>query len=236
MPTLSYVSYLHIDVFDLRPYSLRQLTIYTLVGLILCLLTWFNVFEHADVLRVANRPELVISTIATSFGLFTSILGYAGILLNNRRFLAIYTFLTWLTFAFLVIPGYITCRRREYNLEGKLNLQWSRDFGAGGRARIQNELDCCGYFDPFVEATVTQTCYSRSTLPGCKLRFLKFERRVLMRWYEVVFGVVPIHVGVMVVALLCSNHVTYRFGKGMMPKRYRLSMNSMAVIMEKYAS
>jgi hypothetical protein len=34
---------------------------------------------------------------------------------------------------------------------------------------------------------------------------------------------------------LCSNHVTYRFGKGMMPKAYRLSMNSMAVIMDNYA-
>ena len=35
--------------------------------------------------------------------------------------------------------------------------------------------------------------------------------------------------------LLRSNHITYRFGKGMMPKAYRLSMNSMAVIMGNYA-
>ena len=40
---------------------------------------------------------------------------------------------------------------------------------------------------------------------------------------------------VMVAGLLCSNHVTYRFGKGMMPKAYRLSMASMAIIMENYA-
>ncbi|TFK61529.1 hypothetical protein BDN72DRAFT_728590, partial [Pluteus cervinus] len=64
------------------------LTVYTLASLVLCLLTWFNVFAHTTyVLRVANRPELIISTIATSFGLFPSLLGYAGILHNNRRFL-----------------------------------------------------------------------------------------------------------------------------------------------------
>ncbi|TFK60295.1 hypothetical protein BDN72DRAFT_535443 [Pluteus cervinus] len=57
-----------------------------------------------------HGPTLSISTIATFFGLFTSLLGCAGILLNSRRFLATYAFLTWLTFAFLVIPGYITCR------------------------------------------------------------------------------------------------------------------------------
>ncbi|KAJ7711182.1 hypothetical protein B0H16DRAFT_637474 [Mycena metata] len=40
----------------------------------------------------------------------------------------------------------------------------------------------------------------------------------------------------MAAGLLCSNHVTYRFGKGMMPKGYRLSREAMAVIMEQYAS
>ncbi|KAJ7721766.1 hypothetical protein B0H16DRAFT_1601729, partial [Mycena metata] len=39
----------------------------------------------------------------------------------------------------------------------------------------------------------------------------------------------------MAAGLLCSNHVTYRFGKGMMPKAYRLSREAMAVIMEQYA-
>jgi hypothetical protein len=64
---------------------------------------------------------------------------------------------------------------------------------------------------------------------------LTFERFVLERWYTIVFGLVPLQIGVIVVGLLCSNHITYRFGKGMMPKAYRLSMNSMAVIMDNYA-
>ncbi|KAJ3531465.1 hypothetical protein NMY22_g8142 [Coprinellus aureogranulatus] len=40
----------------------------------------------------------------------------------------------------------------------------------------------------------------------------------------------------MISALMCGNHVTYRFGKGMMPERYRLDMSSMAVIMDQYAN
>ena len=212
-----------------------QLTIYCFVALIICLLTWFNVWDHADIIRVGNRPELVISTLACCLGIFTSLIGWAGILLNNRSFLAVYTFLLWIVFIFLLVPGYLTYKRRTFNLEGKINAQWSRGLGAEGRMRIQNELQCCGYFSPFVEATVSQTCYARSLLPGCKLKYIVFERRVLKKWYTVAFALVPVHVTVMVAGLLCSNHVTYRFGKGMMPKAYRLSMTSMAIIMDNYA-
>ena len=58
---------------------------------------------------------------------------------------------------------------------------------------------------------------------------------MLKRWYIVAFSIVPMHIGVILSGLLCSNHVTYRFGKGMMPKAYRLNMDSMAVIMDNYA-
>jgi hypothetical protein len=177
----------------------------------------------------------VISTLACSLGLFTSLIGWAGLLLNNRSFLAVYTFLLWIVFIFLLVPGYLTYKRRTFNLEGKINAQWSKSLGTSGRLRIQNELLCCGYFSPFVEATISQTCYSRSILPGCKLKYLVFEREVLKRWYTVVFALVPVHLTVMVAGLLCSNHVTYRFGKGMMPKAYRLSTTSMAIIMDNYA-
>jgi hypothetical protein len=197
--------------------------------------TWFDVWEHADVVRVANHLELIMSTLAASLGVLSSLIGWAGILLNNRSFLAVYTFMLWITFGAIAIPGYITYKRRTFNLEGKINAQWSRQLGPDGRLRVQNQLGCCGYFSPFVEATVSQTCYARSVLPGCKLGFLNFERMVLGRWYLIAFALVPLHIGVIFVGLLCSNHITYRFGKGMMPKAYRLSMTSMAVIMDNYA-
>lgn len=211
-------------------------SIYSLVALVLCLLTWFGVWQDGEIILVANKGELIVSTVAASFATLTSVIGWAGILLNNRSFLAVYTFLLWICFALLVIPGYMTFRRKSLNLEGKINLLWSREIKALGRLKIQNQLSCCGYFSPFVEATVSQACYARSNLPGCKLPFLEFQRKILTRWYTVAFAVVPIQIFVMIAGLLCSNHVTYRFGKGMMPKAYRLSMNSMAVIMDNYAN
>lgn len=165
----------------------------------------------------------------------TSMLGLSGLFLNNRPFLAAYSFLCWIAFATLVVPGYITYKRRAFDLQGKLNLQWSRELDLSARLRIQNELECCGYFNPFVEAAVSQWCYSRSQFPGCAGPFLQFEREVLEIWYTTVFSIVPVQIGIMVTGLLCSNHVTYRFGKGMMPKPYRLSLVSMAIMMEKYA-
>ncbi|KAH7903711.1 hypothetical protein BJ138DRAFT_97800 [Hygrophoropsis aurantiaca] len=212
------------------------LTAWSLTALIACLLTWFDVFEHADIVRVGNRTELAISTCAALLGVLSALIGWAGIVLNNRSFLAAYAFLLWVVFALAVAPGYTAYRRRTFNLEGKLNAQWSRALSVDGRLRIQNRLHCCGYYTPFEEAAVSQTCYARSVLPGCKQAYLAFERAVLERWYEVAFALVPLQLGIMVAALLCANHVTYRFGKGMMPKAYRLSAGSMAVIMDNYAS
>ena len=207
----------------------------SVAALIICLLTWFDVWQHADVIRTGNRPELILSTVAACVGILASLIGWAGILLNNRSFLAWYTFLTWMTFALLVTPGYITYKRRTFNLEGKINAQWSRSLDTEARLRIQNQLNCCGYFNPFVEATISQTCYARSILPGCKGPYLRFERGLLGIWVKIVFSLVPVQILVMVAGLLCSNHVTYRFGKGMMPEAYRLNMNTMAVIMDNYA-
>jgi len=120
-------------------------------------------------------------------------------------------------------------------MEGKINSQWSRSLGENGRLRLQNQLQCCGYFGPFVEATVSPTCYARSILPGCKKPYIDWEKKILKRWYIVSFAIVPVHIVVITIGLLCSNHVTYRFGKGMMPKAYRMSLNSIAVIMDNYA-
>lgn len=58
---------------------------------------------------------------------------------------------------------------------------------------------------------------------------------MLETWYTICFALVPAHIGVMITALLCSNHITYRFGKGLTPKQYRLDLSTMAVIMDEYA-
>jgi len=176
-----------------------------------------------------------VSTVAASVITLTSLIGYSGIILNNRTFLAIYTLLLWVCLGLLVAPGYMTYKQKTFNLEGKINLQWSRRLGTEGRLRIQNALRCCGYFSPYVEATQSPLCFARSNLAGCKNQYLKLERSVLTKWFAISFALVPAHIGIMIAALLCSNHITYRFGKGLTPKRYRLDLGSMAVIMDEYA-
>ncbi|KAJ7712144.1 hypothetical protein B0H16DRAFT_1744491 [Mycena metata] len=106
--------------------------------------------------------------------------------------------------------------RRTLNLEAKVNQQWSQELGAAGRLTIQSVLGCCGYFSPFVEATLWVGAGAY--------------------WCVLPSNLVLHLVLTMAAGLLCSNHVTYRFGKGMMPKAYRLSREAMAAIMEQYAS
>ncbi|KAJ7306309.1 hypothetical protein DFH08DRAFT_793309 [Mycena albidolilacea] len=149
----------------------------------------------------------------------TACLGGA-IIMNDRPFLAVYMLMLCVCFGLKFVPGYLTYKRRSLNLDGKINQAWSQGLGATGRLTIQNQLGCCGSFSPFIEATVSSTCYARSTLPGCKAAFLAFQSKTLMRWYAVAFGLVPVHIGDdNRHPLLCANHFTYRFGKGMMPWR-----------------
>ncbi|WWC86874.1 uncharacterized protein L201_001753 [Kwoniella dendrophila CBS 6074] len=208
---------------------------YGMTALVSAILVWLNVFYQSDVIRVGNRTELIISTVAGVMIVLTSLVGYAGILLNNRAFLAVYTLLLWICLALMVTPGYMTYKQKTFNLEGKINSQWSRALGSEGRLRIQDALRCCGYFSPFVEATVSPLCYARSNLPGCKAKYIHLERHVLSIWVACSFGLVPAHILIIIASLLCSNHITYRFGKGLTPKRYRLDLGSMAVIMDEYA-
>ena len=212
-----------------------QLALCSMSAFIVCLLTWFDVWEKGVVIRTGNAPELILSTLAALIAMLTSLIGCTGILLNNRTLLAWYTFLTWITFIPLVAPGYITYKRRTFDLEGKINAQWSRNLNTADRLLIQNQLNCCGYFSPYVEATVSQTCYARSLLPGCKGPYLAFERNLLRIWFKAVFSLVPVQILVMVSGLLCSNHITYRFGKGMMPEAYQLNMQTIVTIMNNYA-
>lgn len=58
---------------------------------------------------------------------------------------------------------------------------------------------------------------------------------LLRRWFIVSFSLIPVQLAIMIIALLSSNHVTYRFGKGLTPKQYRLDLGSLAFIMDGYA-
>jgi len=63
---------------------------------------------------------------------------------------------------------------------------------------------------------------------------MRYKCIILQRWFTIAFSPVPFHLFVMISAL-CSNHVTYHFGKGMTPNAHQLDLSSVAVIMDNYA-
>ncbi|KAJ6478033.1 hypothetical protein C8R47DRAFT_640362 [Mycena vitilis] len=211
-------------------------TVLALGALITILLIHLSILPHSAVIHTAHRTELLLSTLAASIALLAATLGWAGVMLNNRGMLAVYCLLLWVGFGVLVVPGYITYRRFALNLPAKLNAFWSQALDIDGRRAIQDALGCCGYPSPFVEASISARCYARSGLPGCKGPFLRFETKVLQRWYIAVFSLAGVNIGVIIASLLSANHVTYRFGKGMMPERYRLDEAAVRVVLENYAA
>ena len=155
--------------------------------------------------------------------LITAYLGWAGLMLNNRSFLAIYTLLLWISLIFIVAPGYIAYKQRTFNLSGKINRVWSRRLSLDSRRTVQVVLQCCGYYSPSIEASADGArCFARSMLPGCKGKLYDFERTALQYIYVCSFSIVPMHLSLILATLLCADHITYRFGKGVTPKEYRV--------------
>lgn len=181
-------------------------------------------WDHADVMFVADNDILILITIASSIVLFTAVLGLTGVLLNSRPILAVYTLLLWPALVSILAIGYTGYKRSTFKLDRKLNFAWSQWYTDLGRLLIQDSLRCCGYYDVSHEATLSKRCYARSSLPGCKGKLYRFEKANLDKVWKVAFGVAGLHLVNVMVGLLCSGHVTERFGKGMMPKRYRLKM------------
>ncbi|KAJ3997921.1 Tetraspanin family-domain-containing protein [Lentinula boryana] len=206
-------------------------------GAMICaILTWFRTWNHADVMYVADNDILILITLAASILMFTAILGITGTLLNSRPILATYTLLLWPALISMLAVGYISYKRYAFSLDRKLNFSWSQYYTPLGRLMIQSSLRCCGYYDPLHEATTSNKCYPRTPLPGCKGKLYRFERENLSLVWSTAFSLVSLHLINILVALLCSNHVTNVFGKRITPKQYRLSEQDLKTDAEKIKS
>ncbi|KAJ7046466.1 tetraspanin Tsp2 family [Mycena alexandri] len=203
--------------------SVWTVFVYGAAALVCALMTWFRTWDQADVMTVADNDVLVLITLAGSILVFTSLVGLSGVLLNSRPILAVYTLLLWPAFASLVAIGYLAYKRATFALDHKLNMAWSQYYTPLGRLFIQNALRCCGFYSALHEATPSKRCFPRTALPGCKGKLYRFERANLALVWETVFALVPLHLLNVLVALVCANHVTERFGRGVTPERYRLT-------------
>lgn len=85
---------------------------------------------------IMNMYSLVV--LATGvICLLTSLVGYTGIMLNNRAILTVYNLLLWPCFGIIAAIGYTAYRKNKWNLEGKLSYQWHYKLNSDDRARIQ---------------------------------------------------------------------------------------------------
>lgn len=174
-------------------------------------------------MNVADNDVLILITLSASAMVFTSLVGFSGVFLNSRPILATYTILLWPPLLALLAVGYISYRRATFSLDHKLNFSWSQFYTPLGRLLIQNSLRCCGYYSPLHDATPSKNCYSRSPLPGCKGKLFRFERDTLGMVWAAAFSIALLHLVNVLIALLCANHLTRTFGKGVTPKKYRLT-------------
>jgi hypothetical protein len=53
--------------------------------------------------------------------LFTSLVGFVGIILNHRPLLAIYNVLLWPCFGLIASIGYTAFRKNKWNIEVRIN-------------------------------------------------------------------------------------------------------------------
>ena len=184
-------------------------------------------------MAVADYDILVLITLCGASLLVTAMFGIAGTLLNSRPILAIYALLLWPSMLSVLAVGYSSYRRATLSLDQKLSLSWSRFYTPLGRRVIQDSLQCCGFFSSMHEISPSKQCYLRTPLPGCRAKLFNFERENLRAVWKAAFSLAPLHLVNMVIALLCSNHITKTFGKGITPMRYRLTPKDVKTNAEK---
>jgi hypothetical protein len=148
-----------------------------------------------------------------------------GTLLNSRPILAVYVLLLFPSFLSFVSVGYVTYKKANFSLDAKASAAWKLWYSPGARTVLQGALGCCGWSGPLHGAAASGTCYTRSPLPGCHGALVHFERDALSSVAGMIFALVPLHLINIFVGLLCANHVTHRFGKGITPARYRLTIH-----------
>jgi len=180
-------------------------------------------YPAAPVILITDSPALILITFSSSLLLLASLVGVTGILLNSRPILAVYVLLLFPSFISFVSVGYVTYKKATFSLDAKVSQAWNLWYSAGARTVLQGALGCCGWGGPLHSAAASGMCYPRSPLPGCHGPLLRLERDVLSLAWGTVFSLVPVHLANIFVGLLCANHVTHRFAKGITPARYRLT-------------
>ncbi|KAF9898831.1 hypothetical protein BX616_003564 [Lobosporangium transversale] len=161
-----------------------------------------------SVLVMEFHHKLVYLACAASVaGIATAGIGFVGIFRENRIWLSAYAVLLWPVFALYMSIGYISFRRAKSHLRAHVKDEWIHDYSRQQRLLVQHNLWCCGYQSASWYGAYDSRCFPLTTLPGCQHKYNVFEAKLLKTCWTIVFSIAPFHIFVMLVALLCSNHI-----------------------------
>ncbi|KAG9323493.1 hypothetical protein KVV02_007818 [Mortierella alpina] len=164
-------------------------------------------FDLAPVVMEFHGSLIILSLAGSVFGIVCALIGLVGVFTENRVWLSWYTTLLWPSFALYVSVGYIAFRRAKAHLRDHIKEEWAHSYTRDQRLIVQQNLKCCGYKDWSNHGAYDLRCFPKINLPGCEHKYNKYEENVLTNFWTIAFSVAPLHLFVMISALLCSNHV-----------------------------
>lgn len=172
---------------------------------------WTKQYLDSGIMMVADRKLLYLMTVTPPFGIFVAIVGYIGIFTQSRKVLSAYTVLLWPLFSLMTTIGYISFRRNHVSLYQKLKYSWVYEYSRNDRLVIQNTFSCCGFRSVIDYPSYDLHCFPRAPRPPCERHFLHYQQEFLLNTSTVAFLLIPIQLTIMIVALLCSNHIDNLF-------------------------
>ncbi|KAI9232377.1 MAG: Tetraspanin family-domain-containing protein [Podila humilis] len=164
-------------------------------------------FENAEVAVEFHSKIIHLAMAASIAGIATAAVGLYGIVRENRVWLSWYTFLLWPVFALYVAVGYEAFKGTQSNRRARLRNAWTNTYTREQRLLVQKNLKCCGFQDPSYFGAYDLRCFPMTNLPGCQHKYNQYEYNLLTSCWTYSFSIAPVQLFVMVVALLCSNHV-----------------------------
>ncbi|KAG0056342.1 hypothetical protein BGZ83_005461 [Gryganskiella cystojenkinii] len=164
-------------------------------------------FENASVVMEFHSKLIYITLAGSAVGLATALVGLVGVFRENRIWLSWYSIMLWPVFALYLSVGYIAFRRAKNHLRNHLRDEWIHDYTREQRLLVQRSLKCCGYISPNSNGEYDLRCFPMINLPGCIHKYNLHEDKLLTTVWTASFSLVPLQLFVMIVALLCSNHV-----------------------------
>ncbi|KAF9947192.1 hypothetical protein BGZ72_010796 [Mortierella alpina] len=166
-----------------------------------------NKFDLAVVVMEFHGHLIILALAGSAFGIVCAFIGLIGVITENRIWLSWYTTLLWPSFALYVSVGYIAFRRAKAHLRDHVKEEWTHSYTRNQRLLVQQNLKCCGYLDWSNHGEFDLRCFPKINLPGCVHKYNIHEENVLTNFWTIAFSIAPLHLFVMISALLCSNHV-----------------------------